>query len=410
MHPASVFEGIRIALGSLLANPLRSFLTLLGIIIGIGAIISVISVINGLDIYVEEKLSNLGPGVFIIDRFGLIANRQEMIEAFRRNKRLKLEDAEAIRERAVLAAAVAVETHSGASVRVRGETLENVDIGGISAEILEIEPYDLDGGRILTPTEVDHAMPSAFIGSDIADKLFPLLDPIGQKLRIGNRDFTIVGQAKKRGSVFGFSRDTSVKIPITLRRRSSVPATPSTSPSRRARSTRIEDSMDEARTILRGRHHLQFDDKDDFRIHFAEGINTLWENLTRIIFRVAIFVVGISLVVGGIVIMNIMLVSVIERTREIGLRKAVGARARDIRMQFLIESIVLSCTGGAIGIGAAYALAWAIRSYSPLPAEFPLWAPMLAFAICGTIGVFFGLSPASKAALLDPIDALRAEG
>jgi putative ABC transport system permease protein len=406
----SIFEGIRIALSSLVANPLRSFLTLLGIIIGIGAIISVISVINGLDIYVEEKLSNLGPGVFVIDRFGLIANRQEMIEAFRRNKRLKLDDAEAIRERALLAAAVAVETHATAAVKVRGETLENVDIGGISAEILEIEPYDLDGGRILTPTEVDHAMPAAFIGSDIADKLFPLLDPIGQRLRIGNRDFTIVGQAKKRGSVFGFSRDTFVKIPITLHQKIFGSRGSINISVKALDPDRIDDSIDEARTILRGRHHLQFDDKDDFGFTSAEGINTLWENLTRIIFRVAIFVVGISLVVGGIVIMNIMLVSVIERTREIGLRKAVGARARDIRLQFLIESIVLSCTGGVIGIAAAYALAWLIRSYSPLPAEFPMWAPMLAFAICGTIGVFFGLNPASKAALLDPIDALRAEG
>jgi putative ABC transport system permease protein len=158
------------------------------------------------------------------------------------------------------------------------------------------------------------------------------------------------------------------------------------------------------------RHHLRYDEDDDFGILTAEGVNSLWENLTKIVFRVAVFVVGISLVVGGIVVMNIMLVSVIERRREIGLRKAVGARSRDIRLQFLIESVVLSSAGGAIGITVAWLLALAIRTWSPLPAEYPLWAPVMAFCICGSIGVFFGLNPAAKAARLDPIEALRAEG
>jgi putative ABC transport system permease protein len=167
--------------------------------------------------------------------------------------------------------------------------------------------------------------------------------------------------------------------------------------------------MDQVRAVMRARHHLKYDATDDFGIITAEGINDLWKDMTRTIFLVAVFVVGISLVVGGIVIMNIMLVSVIERTREIGVRKAVGATNRDIRRQFLIESVVLSCLGGAIGVSTGFAITWAISTWSPLPARFPLWAPALAFGVCAVIGVFFGLQPARRAARLNPIEALRSE-
>jgi putative ABC transport system permease protein len=293
---------------------------------------------------------------------------------------------------------------------VRGETIKRVDIGGISAGILDIEPYELDGGHFITDGEVEHAMPVAFIGSDVADVLYPRLDPIGQRLRVGNREFTVIGQARKRGSVFGESRDNFIKIPITLHQKIYGARNSVNISVKAADPTHMQDAMDEARVILRTRHHLKYDQQDDFGIVSPEGVNALWENLTKIIFRVAIFVVGISLVVGGIVVMNIMLVSVIERRREIGLRKAVGARPRDIRLQFLIESVTLSSAGGAIGITLAWLLAAAVRDFTPLPAAFPLWAPVMAFVICGTIGVFFGLNPAAKAARLDPIEALRAEG
>jgi putative ABC transport system permease protein len=403
-------EGVRIALGSLWANPLRTFLTLLGIIIGITAIILVISVINGLDIYVNDKLSNFGPGVFVMNRLGLIHNWEDFVEAYRRNKKLTIADADTIRANAMLAETVAVETHFTDSLTVRGETLRGIDIGGISAGILDIEPYELDGGHFITDGEVEHAMPVVFIGSDVADVLFPRVDPVGQKLRIGNRSFTVIGQAKKRGSVLGESRDNFVKIPITAHQKIYGVRNSVNISVKAADPGHMQDAIDEARVILRTRHHLKYDEEDDFGVISPEGINALWESLTKIIFRVAVFVVGISLVVGGIVVMNIMLVSVIERRREIGLRKAVGARPRDIRLQFLIESVTLSSVGGAIGISLAWLLAAAVRAWTPLPAAFPLWAPILAFGICGTIGVFFGLNPAAKAARLDPIEALRTEG
>jgi putative ABC transport system permease protein len=400
-------EAVRVALGSLVANPLRSFLTLLGVIIGITSIISVAAIINGLDLYVEERVSNLGPGVFVVQRIGLIHNREDLANAIRRNKRLRRSDAAAIARRCPLADVVACEVHARAEVRYEGFSVVDVDVSGIDAEILEIEPYDVEIGRILSHEEVDRAAPVAFLGWEVADKLFRGLDPRGKEVRIRGRPFSVVGVAAKRGSVFGASRDNFVRTPISTfqkmfgARRSVNISVKALGP--------IEPAMDQVRAVLRALHHVEFHEPDDFGITSAEGINELWDNLTRIIFNVALFVVGLSLVVGGIVIMNIMLVAVIERTPEIGLRKAVGARQRDIKLQFLTESVVLSVVGGLIGVSLAFAVTWALRTYTPLPAAFPAWAPPTAFLVCAVIGVFFGLRPASAAAKLDPIEALRAE-
>ncbi|MFO0981149.1 MAG: ABC transporter permease [Planctomycetota bacterium] len=405
----SIGEALKIALMSLVANPLRSFLTLLGIIIGITSIIAVVSIINGLNLYVQEKLSDLGPGVFVVSRLGIITNRQEFLTALRKNKPLRLADARAIRERCPQADVVACETHANANVAYRGNSVEGVDVSGIHAEILEIEPYDVEIGRILLDVEVDRAAAVAFIGWEIADKLFPNVDPRGKQVRIRGKDFEVVGVAKKKGSVFGMSRDNFVRIPITTFQKMFGARGSVNISVKAADKTNLDATIDQVRVVLRAKHHLHYDDPDDFGITSAEGINTLWANLTRIIFNVAIFIVGLSLVVGGIVIMNIMLVAVIERTREIGVRKAVGARQRDIRRQFLIESVVLSCCGGLIGVSFAYLISWTLRTFTPLPAAFPVWAPVLSFVICAAIGIFFGLQPAAKAARLDPIEALRAE-
>jgi putative ABC transport system permease protein len=403
------FEGVRIALGAIRANVLRSFLTLLGIIIGITAIISVIAIINGLNLYVADNLSNFGPGVYVITKFGIITNHEQFMDALKRNKDLKVADARAIAQSCELAERVACEVHSNQDLKRGAEEVKEVDIGGIDPAIVDIEPYEVDQGRNLDEDENSRAARVCFIGQDIVANLFGTVDPIGKTMRIRNQEFEVVGTAKKKGSVFGQSRDNFVKIPIATflkmfgAHRSvniSIKAAPGVP---------LEDSMDQARVVLRSRHHLRYGDDDDFGIVSAEGVNELWRNLTQTIFLVAIFVVGISLVVGGIVIMNIMLVSVIERTREIGVRKAIGARNRDIQLQFLVESVTLSCVGGAIGVSAAFTLTWLMRTYSPLPASFPLWAPLLAFGMCAVIGVFFGVHPARKAARLNPIEALRSE-
>lgn len=405
----SFLEGIRIALGAIRSNLLRSFLTLLGIIIGISAIISVIAIINGLNLYVAENLSNFGPGVFVIQKYGLITNHEDFMTAFRRNRNLKPEDARALERWCDLAEVVAMEVHSTQDLKRGSEEVQDVDIGGIEPQIVEIEPYEVAEGRVITEEENARAASVCFIGADIVENLFGPIDPIGKTLRIRNREFEVVGTARKKGSIFGFSRDNYVKIPFTTFRKMLGSRRSVNISVKAAEGVPMEEAMDQCRAQLRARHHLDYKDPDDFGFLTAEGVNDLWENLTQTIFLVAIFVVGISLVVGGIVIMNIMLVSVIERTREIGVRKAVGARNRDIRLQFLIESVTLSCVGGAIGVSAAFVLAWAIRTFSPLPARFPMWAPVLAFGICAVIGVFFGVQPARKAARLNPIDALRSE-
>jgi putative ABC transport system permease protein len=299
--------------------------------------------------------------------------------------------------------------HTSRKVTRGANEVEDVDIGGVDPGIVEIEPYEVDQGRNVNDDENARAAAVCFIGQDIVANLFGTIDPIGKSMRIDGREFTVIGTAKKKGSVFGQSRDNFVKIPYGTFARMFGSRRSVNISVKAAAGVPLQDSMDQCRVVLRARHHLRYGDEDDFGIVTAEGVNDLWKNLTATIFLVATFVVGISLVVGGIVIMNIMLVSVIERTREIGVRKAIGARERDIRLQFLVESVTLSCVGGAIGVAAALALSWLIRTYSPLPASFPLWAPLLSFGICVAIGIFFGLQPARKAARLNPIEALRTE-
>ena len=405
----NVVEATRLAVESIWANRLRSFLTLLGVIIGIASIVATFAVIQGLNKYVEEKLSNLGQGVFTVQRFGIITNRQDFLDAIRRNRPLRREDAYAVRDRCTSASNVAWQVRSTADLKRGANELLGVEVGGITPGILEIEPFDVADGRILLPFEDQRAVPVAFIGSDVAEQLFPGVDPLGKKLRIKGTFVKVVGIAEKKGSFMGFSQDNFVKIPYGLHRKLYGTSRSLRISVQAADSSRMDDAMDEVRAVLRARHHLRPADDDDFDILTSAGINDLWKSMTATIFSIAIFVVGISLVVGGVVIMNIMLVSVIERTREIGVRKAVGARQIDIVQQFLIESILLSCIGGAVGIAIAFGAAELLSTYTPLPAQFPMWAPVAAFLVCTSIGVFFGIHPAKRAANLDPIDALRTE-
>jgi putative ABC transport system permease protein len=389
---AGFVDFVGVAVDSLRANKLRSFLTLLG----------------GLDLYWKAKVSNFGPNTFVVTQYPIITNFDKLYEAIRRNPDVRAEDADAIARYCTSCEAVGVETHKFVSVRSGKQTLEQVDFAGMTPNVLNIEPYDVEMGRALLDWEDVHSRFVTFVGWDIAEKLFPGADPIGKTIQIDDHTYTIVGVAEKKGTVLGFSRDNFAKIPLSTfqkiygsRRTVNI--------SIKAREGEVQQAQDQARLVLRTRHKLEYREEDDFGLITSEGVNELFNSLTGIIFSVSIFVVGISLVVGGIVIMNIMLVSVVERTKEIGIRKAVGARQQDVVKQFLVESVVLCCAGGVGGICLAYVISLLLAAYTPLPSSFPAWAPLLAFVLCTIIGVFFGIYPARRAGRLDPIEALRTE-
>jgi putative ABC transport system permease protein len=405
---AGFLEYAGVAIDSLRANKLRSFLTLLGIIIGITSIISVISIIQGLDRYWKEKVSNFGPNTFVVTQFPITTNLDKFFEMIRRNPEIHADAAEAIRRYCAACEAVGVETHKQLNVRYGKQSLEEIDMSGITPNILDIEGYGVETGRALQDWDEEHSRFITFIGADVAEKLFLGVDPIGKNIQLGDHGYTVVGVAERKGTVFGFSRDNFAKIPLSTfqkvygwRRTMNI--------SIRARAGQMEQAEDQSRLAMRTMHHLRYHEDDDFGLITSEGVNELFNNLTSVIFSVSLFVVGISLVVGGIVIMNIMLVSVVERTKEIGIRKAVGARQQDVVNQFLVESVVLCCAGGVGGIIFAWCISSLLAKFTPLPSSFPLWAPLVALTLSTIIGVFFGIYPARRAGRLDPIEALRSE-
>jgi len=397
-----------VAIDSLRANKLRSFLTLLGIIIGITSIISVISIIQGLDQYWKQKVSNFGPNTFVITQFPITTDLDKFFEMIRRNPDIHATAADAIRRGCTSCELVGVEVHKQVDVRYGRQSLDDIDMSGITPNIVDIEGFGVETGRGLQDWDEEHSRFVAFIGADIAEKLFLGVDPLGKTMQIDDHGYTVVGIAEKKGSVFGFSRDNFAKIPLSTfqkiygsRRTVNI--------SIRGGEGQMQQAQDQSRLVMRTLHHLGYHEEDDFGVITSEGVNELFNNLTSVIFSVSLFVVGISLVVGGIVIMNIMLVSVVERTKEIGIRKAVGARQQDVVNQFLVESVVLCCAGGVGGIIFAWCISWMLARFTPLPSSFPLWAPVVALTLSTIIGVFFGIYPARRAGRLDPIEALRAE-
>ena len=397
-----------VAIDSLRANKLRSFLTLLGIMIGITSIISVISLIQGMDQYWKTKISNFGPNTFVITQFPITTNLDKFFEMIRRNPDVHADAADAIRRACTACELVGVEVHKEVSVRYGRQSLQDIDMSGITPNIVDIEGFGVETGRALQDWDEEHSRFVAFIGADVAEKLFLGVDPLGKSMQIDDHGYTIVGVAEKKGSVFGFSRDNFAKIPLSTfqkiygsRRTVNI--------SIRGGEGQMQQAQDQSRLVMRTLHHLRYHEDDDFGLITSEGVNALFDQLTSTIFAVSLFVVGISLVVGGIVIMNIMLVSVVERTKEIGIRKAVGARQQDVVNQFLVESVVLCCAGGVGGIVFAWCISWLLARFTPLPSSFPLWAPVVALTLSTIIGVFFGIYPARRAGKLDPIEALRTE-
>ena len=404
-------EALKLAVAAILGHKLRSFLTLLGVIFGVATVIVVVSLIEGFNAYVDEKIADIGTNAFAVRKYSLddFSSIEALNAARRRNKDITLEDVDALRSRGGAIREVGAKADALAAVKYAATTLFRVHISASTANIADIERIEAQSGRYFNQTEDASRKNVCFIGSDVAEKLFPVADPLGQTIRVDGKAYQVIGVGKALGSVFGQPRDMYVAVPLSTflatygSRRSLAVSVTSAGPEN------YQEAIDEAQAVMRTRRKLSPSEKDNFGIITPKAINELRDKIFGTIQVAAIGVTSISLVVGGIVIMNIMLVSVSERTKEIGIRKSIGARRSDIVKQFLAESTMLSLFGGAIGITIAYLLAKLVAVLTPVPTSLPLVAVTFALLVSASVGLISGVYPAWRAARLDPIEALRAE-
>lgn len=405
----NIWEAVLMAAASLRAHKLRSALTLLGVIIGVVAVVVVMAIIEGATVYVTTKVADLGSNTFVIDKFGLITDYKSYIAAVKRNKDLTMDDYQALNQEVSLAEGVGAMVYGGATAKYNELQLKDLGFQGATASMAYIDTKQVETGRYINALDIERKREVCFIGSDVARKLFINTDPIGKEMKVNGVPFQVIGVAKEIGSVFGQPQDLFIVIPITTFQKMNGTRQSINIHVRGKNGISLEQVQDQARTILRSRHHLKFKDSDDFGINSAESITGFFHQLTDILARVAVGIAAISLIVGGIVIMNIMMVAVTERTREIGVRKSLGARRRDILWQFLAESILMSGLGGIGGLLIAYGITKLIPMITPLPAAMPFTAVIMALTMSSGVGLIFGIYPAWKAARLDPIVALRQE-
>jgi len=408
-----VREPVVIALEALRAHKLRSFLTLLGIIIAVTTLISVISIVNGLNAYIAERVANFGANTFYIHRYGIITNAKDWLEARRHNKKVTLEEYHYVRERLLLAQQVGALDITRSNVRGGSEDLEEVQIRGVTPNMVNIFRETVGTGRYITEIDYQRRGLVAFVGTDVTSRLFPNRDPLGKTIHIRGLPFEIVGVAEGIGSALGESRDNFVNIPLTTYLKVFGEGPEDNAGIRigvKYSSPAVKEQVrDQARVLMRNLRGQKYEEKDAFGIIASESLTALWNDIFGGIAGLAIGIVSVFMVVGGIVIMNIMLASVTERTREIGIRKSLGARQRDILMQFLVEASVMSTTGGLIGVLIALGITILVSSTTDVPMRTPLGAVVLAVTVSTAVGLFFGIYPARKAARYDPVVALRAE-
>lgn len=406
----NTLEAIRIALQSLWANKLRSTLTLLGVVIGVAAVIAVVTFVNGIDGYVATKIFNLGADVFLVSKVSpVITTVDQLIEGERR-KDIVMDDYTAVRDGCVHCDLVGASVYAIGHVKFANEDIADCMIRGFTPSMFGITDTDVVAGRPLNETDSENASKVIVIGNDILEKLMPGLDPIGREVRVDGEVYTVIGLGKKEGKTLGQSRDNYVILPITAwRRQYGTHQSIRISVKANGLGPSFEAAQDETRAIVRSRRHDLPGDEDSFALETNASFLGIWSNISGSFFIAMIAIATISLIVGGIVVMNIMLVSVTERTREIGVRKALGARRSDVLQQFLIESITLAVVGGAIGIVLGIAVAKGVTAMVGMPSVIKLWAIGAGLVVSASVGVFFGVYPARRAAELEPIAALRFE-
>ena len=407
---ASFWEAVKGALQSLRGSKLRSFLTLLGIILATTTLIAVMSVISGMDVYIAQNVSSMGADGYRVQRIVMMGfDPKKYLEMLRRNPNLKKEEYEFLRSRAQLTGEIGMMTGRGVTVHSGKEISEGVGLQGASPNIGVISNYEAEDGHFISDTENSRRMNVAFIGHDIKDKFFPGGNAIGQSITADGIPFQIVGIAKAKGSVFGQSQDNFMFVPIETYFKIWGSRNGMTFAATAMDHDHLMQAQEESRMLLRAYRHLGPKSDDTFSMLTSDALLNFWNQLTGAIAATAVGVVSVFLVVGGVVIMNIMLAVVTERTHEIGIRKSVGARSRDILNQFLVESAVLSASGGLIGVIIAWIVAVLVRSLTPVPMSVPVTAVFVGVTLSAVVGLFFGIYPAQRAAKLDPIEALRAE-
>jgi putative ABC transport system permease protein len=406
----SVRDNVRLAAGAIYAHKLRAVLTVLGLTMGVATLMTVMTLVQGANLYVEQKIANLGTNVFRLAKTPFAVVDFTVVAKALKNKNIDITDYRAVAELCNACEEVGASASGTLSLQYGNKQTDDTTIIGYTPNMVDIDTRTLGLGRYFTRAEDSHAAYVCVIGASLADQFFPNVDPLGRTIRTGSLEFTVVGTFQKLGSVLGQDQDNFVIIPLTTYLKVRGSRSSLTLEIKAAGGEKnFNAAQDEARVIMRSRRHDAPDKADSFFIGTSQSYIALWQSISGSFFAVFVMVSSISAVVGGIVIMNVMLVSVAQRTNEIGLRRAVGATKTDILRQFLAESLLQCLVGGAIGIAIGFGCALALRTLTSFPASVKTWVALLGLILSSTIGLFFGIYPAKKAAALDPVLALRTE-
>lgn len=404
----AISDNLEQCFDALRAHKLRAALTMLGLTMGVATLITVMTIVQGANSYVENKVANLGTNVFQIARTPFAVTDFDVIIKALKYKKIDLDDVRAVAEGCTLCEQVGATASATVKARYGDKEVQDVNFYGYTASMADIDTRNVEFGRYFTPTEEEHRANVCLIGNTLVQRLFPGLDPIGRTIRAGSSECMVVGIMEKVGSVLGQDQDNFVTVPLTVFQRDQGLHV-SLTINAKTRAGSFEAAQDQAQLIMRARRHLSGNSENDFFIGTKESYMALWRSISSAFFGVFILVSAISVVIGGIVIMNVMMVSVTLRRREIGVRRAVGARQRDILGQFITESIVQCIVGGVAGIGLGFLVALVLRTYSPFPASVQTWVAVLGVVLSSAVGLFFGIYPALRASRLDPVVALRSD-
>jgi putative ABC transport system permease protein len=404
----AVRDNLAECLSALRTHKLRASLTMLGLTMGVATLITVMTIVQGANVYVEQKIANLGTNVFQIARTPFAVTDFNIVIKALKYRKIEIDDMQATADGCTSCEEVGANAAATVRVRYGNKEVTDVNLSGQTASMVDIDTRAVDRGRYYTSSEAEHRASVCLIGNTLVQQLFLGVDPLGKTLRLGNEECTVIGVMEKVGSVLGQDQDNFVTIPLSSFLRMQGVHT-SLTINVKTRADRFQDAQDQAALILRARRHLTAKMENDFFIGTKESYMALWRSISTAFFAVFIMVSAISVVIGGIVIMNVMLMGVTARRREIGVRRAVGATKIDIARQFIAESVLQCIAGGLIGIGLGFLVALALRTYSPFPASVQTSVAILGIVLSSAVGLFFGIYPALRAANLDPIVALRSD-